>query len=48
MLEDEADYEVYLDNKQVDLLRTNLGGKLALNIELESGKPVAVKIVKHD
>ena len=47
MLEDEADYEVYLDGKQVDLLRTNLGGKLALNIELEQAKPVAVKIKKH-
>ena len=48
MLEDETDYEVYLDNKQVDLLRTNLGGKLALNIELEQEKPVEVTIKKHE
>ncbi len=46
MLEEDADYEVYLQDKQVDLLRTNIGGKLALNVELSKGTPVSVHIVK--
>lgn len=45
-LEDEKEYDVYLDGVQVDRLKTNLGGKLAINIELGSA-PVKVKIVKE-
>lgn len=46
MLEEDADYEVYLQGKQVDLLRTNIGGKLALNVELSEGTPISVHISK--
>ena len=44
-LEEEAEYDVYLGDVQVDRLRTNLGGKLSINVEL-GGKPVKVKVVK--
>ena len=44
-LEEEAEYDVYLGDVQVDRLRTNLGGKLSINVELR-GKPVKVKVVK--
>ncbi|MCR5742649.1 MAG: endosialidase [Lachnospiraceae bacterium] len=45
-LEESTDYDVYIDGVQVDKLTTNLGGKLAVNVELGS-KPVKVKIVKE-
>lgn len=44
-LEEECEYDVYLDETQVDRLKTNLGGKLTVNVELGSA-PVKVKIVK--
>ena len=45
-LEESTNYDVYIDGVQVDKLTTNLGGKLAVNVELGS-KPVKVRIVKE-
>ena len=44
--EDGAEYKVYIDNTNVGKLKANLGGKLVLSVELDTGKPVSVKIVK--
>lgn len=44
-LEEDCEYDVFLDNVQVDRLKTNVGGKLTLNVELENN-PVHVRVVK--
>lgn len=44
--EDGAEYKVYIDNTNVGKMKANLGGKLVLSVELDTGKPVSVKIVK--
>ncbi len=45
-LEDEAEYKVFVDDVNVGHMKTNLGGKLNLSVELNEGTPVAVKIEK--
>lgn len=44
-LEEDCEYDVFLNDVQVDRLKTNVGGKLTLNVELESS-PVRVRVVK--
>lgn len=44
-LEEDCDYDVFMNDVQVDRLRTNVGGKLTLNVELENG-PVHIRVVK--
>ena len=44
--EDGAEFKVYIDNTNVGKMKANLGGKLVLSVELDTGKPVSVKIVK--
>ena len=44
--EDGAEYKVYINNTNVGKMKSNFGGKLVLSVELESGKPVNVKIVR--
>lgn len=44
-LEEDCEYDVFLDDVQVDRLKTNVGGKLTLNVELGSS-PVHVRVVK--
>lgn len=44
--EDGAEYKVYIDDTNVGKMKANLGGKLVLSVELETEKPVSVKIVK--
>lgn len=44
-LEEDCEYDVFLNDVQVDRLRTNVGGKLTLNVELENN-PVHVRVVK--
>ena len=46
-LEEDCDYDVFINNTQVDRLKTNIGGKLTINVDHEK-KPVFVKIVKVD
>lgn len=45
-LEDETEYTVYVDDNNVGRMKTNLGGKLSLSVELNEGTVVAVRIEK--
>ncbi len=46
-LEEEMNYDVYLDDVKVDELKTNIGGKLAISLDLEKGREVSVKVQKR-
>ena len=43
---DDTEYEVLIDNKSVGTMKTGLGGKLSLSVELETAGEVQVKIVQ--
>lgn len=43
-LEEEKNYEISVDGAAVGQMKTNLGGKLTLCVELESGKAVRVAV----
>lgn len=45
-LEDQAEYRVYVNGADAGTMKTNLGGKLSLSVELNEGEPVTVKIEK--
>ncbi len=45
-LEPEAEYETCIDGANTGKMKTNLGGKLVLSVELSEGKACDVKIVK--
>lgn len=45
-LEEQTEYKVLVDNVDAGQMKTNLGGKLSLSVELSEDKPVAVKIEK--
>ena len=45
-LEDETEYKVFVDDVNVGHMKTNLGGKLILSVELNEGTSVSVKIEK--
>ena len=45
-LEDDTDYEVYVDNVAAGSMKTNMSGKLSVSVELEEGVSVQVKAVK--
>lgn len=45
-LESETEYTIYLDGLNAGKVKTNLGGKLVLSVEVENGESAAVKIVK--
>ena len=45
-LEAEKEYKVYIDGTNVGKMKTNLGGKLNLSVELSPSEEVDVKIVK--
>lgn len=45
-LEEETVYRIFVDGEDVGTMKTNLSGKLSVNVELEPGKTVSVKIVK--
>lgn len=45
-LEDETEYRVFVDDINAGHMKTNLGGKLNLSVELTEGAPVAVRIEK--
>lgn len=46
-LEDDTDYEVYVDDMAVGGMKTNMSGKLVLSVELSEGRMAAVKAVKR-
>lgn len=45
-LEEETEYKVLVNDVNVGCMKTNLGGKLNLSVELNEGTPVNVKIEK--
>lgn len=45
-LEPEKEYEVYINGTSAGSMKTNLGGKLVLSIELDPGKAGEVRVVK--
>lgn len=45
-LEAEKEYKIYIDDINVGKMRTNLGGKLTLSVELEENNKSTVKVVK--
>lgn len=47
-LEEETEYEVYVDNVLLSSMKTNLSGKLAIGLELDKGKSLEVNIKKME
>lgn len=45
-LEDDAEYEVYINGESIGRMKTNLGGKLSISVELAGIGEVDVRIVK--
>ena len=45
-LEDNTEYNVFINDTSIGRMKTNLGGKLSVSIELAGAGEVAVKIVK--
>ena len=45
-LEPEQEYEVLIDGTNIGKMKTNLGGKLVLSIEIDPGQVIEVKVVK--
>ncbi len=45
-LEDEAEYEVFINDESIGRMKTNLGGKLSISVELADAGEVGVRIVK--
>lgn len=45
-LNDDTEYEVFVDGKSVGTMKTGLGGKLSLSVELETVGEIPVKIVQ--
>lgn len=45
-MEADTEYTIVINGENTGTMKTNLGGKLSMNVELEPGKSVAVRIVK--
>lgn len=43
---DETEYEVFVDDVSIGYIKTGLGGKLSLSVELEESAEVAVKVIQ--
>lgn len=46
-LAEETEYEITIDGKSAGVMKTNLGGKLSLSVELEGVETVAIKVEKR-
>ena len=46
-LEEETEYESSSDGKSAGTMKTNLGGKLSMSVELEGADKVAIKVEKR-
>lgn len=46
-LEDDSEYEVFIDGESAGKMSTNLAGKLNMSVELEGAGEIKVKIVKQ-
>lgn len=45
-LEEDTEYEVFLDDKSIGKMKTNLGGKMNISVELGTNKEVDVKVTR--
>lgn len=45
-LQDDTEYEVFVDNASAGKMKTNMGGKLSVSVELAGVGEISVKIVK--
>lgn len=45
-LTDETEYEVFVDGRNMGKMKTGLGGKLSLSVELENTDEVSVKVTQ--
>ena len=45
-MEEETDYEVFLDDASIGVITTNLSGKLTFSVELSQGKQVKVRVIR--
>ena len=45
-MEEETDYEVFLDGSPLGVITTNLSGKLTFSVELSEGKQVQVRVIR--
>ena len=45
-LEDDTEYKIYIDDTNVGKMKTNLGGKLTLSVEIGKRDAVKVKVIK--
>lgn len=46
-LEDDAEYEIFIDGASTGTMKTNMGGKLVLSVETGAADRVPVKVVKR-
>lgn len=46
-LEEDTEYEVYVEENAIGKMKTNMGGKLSFSVSLTDGEEVAVKVVKQ-
>jgi len=46
-LEDDTEYEVYVDGSAVGSMNTNMSGKLVASVELNEGVAASVKVVRR-
>jgi hypothetical protein len=45
-LEAEKEYKIFIDDTNVGKMKTNLGGKLMLSVELSPSEPADIKVVR--
>lgn len=45
-LEAEKEYKIYIDDTNVGKMKTNLGGKLILSVNLDNGEQSKIKVIK--
>lgn len=45
-LEEDTEYEVFLNDKSIGKMKTNLGGKMNISLELGTDKEVDVKVTR--
>ena len=46
-MENDSEYEVYVNGAAVGSMRTNMSGKLSVSVELEEGAEVKVSAVRR-
>ena len=45
-LEEDTEYEVSIDGNSIGKMKTNLGGKLNISVELEENREVGIKVTR--